>query len=173
MLGLFQTQSVSSPQKCLNCTIGIFPYFSGMTPSPPLVLYAEDDRLNQKLFEFALKEFVHSFEVVYLNDGEELLSYLAKTLPLSKLPLLKRPTAILLDINMPRINGFEALAAIKAESDLAAIAVAIFSSASDEKTIKKCYEMGAVAYLEKPMGLDGYSEVIASLELICQTHTRK
>lgn len=138
-----------------------------MSAISPLVLYAEDEFSNQKLFEFALELIPHSFEVVYVNNGEEVLNYLNQSIKIADVPHFKRPSAILLDMNMPRINGLEALEVIKAEPYFSDIPVIMFSSLPEEKVKSKTLALGAIAFLEKPVGVEKYDEVIRLLESVC------
>lgn len=140
-----------------------------MSTSRPLVLYAEDDKLTQQLFGIAMKNNSPSFEIHFLNDGQELFDYLDQTkiAPDS----FRRPSVILVDIKMPRVNGMQALREIKANPDFVQIPVIVFSSVNRKEIIDECIELGAVTHLEKPLRVEGYSTIIHLVETICLLET--
>jgi CheY-like chemotaxis protein len=114
------------------------------------VLMAEDSPEDQFLIKQAFQESAWGWCLYIVNDGEELLDYLyhrghyqAKVAP--------RPDLILLDLNLPKLDGNEALQVIKADSKLQRLPIVILTSSQAEADIHRSYELGASSYLTKPM----------------------
>lgn len=127
------------------------------------ILLAEDDPDDQLLLKraFAAAELTH--ELHFVNDGEELLDYLNRRAGYREAssPL---PGIILLDLNMPRKNGREALREIKADPDMRHIPVIVLTTSNLEEDILHSYAMGASSYIIKPVAFSGLVEVIKTLE---------
>jgi CheY-like chemotaxis protein len=84
--------------------------------------------------------------------------------------LKKEKFVLLLDINMPEINGFQLLKKIRKEHDLNLLPVLMFSTSSDEKDMQKALHLGANAYLTKPSMLDEYRNIIQSTKAFWKYH---
>jgi CheY-like chemotaxis protein len=98
-----------------------------------------------------------------VGDGEELMDYLyrrGKFISLENTPL---PSLILLDLNMPRKNGQEALTEIKKDPDFRRIPIVVFTTSREEKDISCSYELGASSYITKPVTFDALVEVMKAL----------
>ena len=114
------------------------------------ILLAEDNPKDVELTLEAISEHNLANRVVVVNDGVEVLEYLQYK---GKFKLRKKgnPAVILLDIKMPRIDGIEVLQAIKKDPILKLIPVVVLTSSREEPDLKKCYELGANAYVVKPL----------------------
>jgi two-component system response regulator len=110
------------------------------------ILVADDDKDDQYILQSAFNERGFTEKLVFVNDGDELLAHL--NAPAQKMADL--PKLILLDLNMPKKTGKEALVEIKRDGNLKTIPVIIFSTTSDEGQISQCYELGANSYIVKP-----------------------
>lgn len=110
------------------------------------ILVAEDDKDDQYILQSAFHEKGFREKLVFVSDGDELLAHLYAP-PQEMLAL---PRLILLDLNMPKKTGKEALLEIKRDGNLKTIPVIIFSTTSDEGQISQCYELGANSYIVKP-----------------------
>ena len=108
----------------------------------PTVWVVDDDTDDQYLIESAFKQFSPSIPIKQLGDGEELLSCLTKTPEL--------PHLILLDLNMPRMNGFEALEALRNVPAFQKIPVVILTTSSRTEDKQKSMALGADGFLSKP-----------------------
>lgn len=117
------------------------------------ILLVDDDPDEHLLFQDALKELRDAPRLVYARDGQQLMQFLSD----AKAEL---PTIIFLDLNMPRMNGFECLQEIRKSSKLNGIPVVIFSTTSQTQTIDKVYEQGANYYIRKPNTFAMLKEVI-------------
>jgi CheY-like chemotaxis protein len=109
------------------------------------VLVAEDSPPDFLLLEAAWKRAGNKHALLVEPDGEALLERL-------RLPEM-RPAFVLLDLNMPRKNGLETLAEMKADPRLVSIPVVIFSTSRRDVDVRRAYELGASSYVVKPPGL--------------------
>jgi CheY-like chemotaxis protein len=106
------------------------------------ILLVEDDRLDSMAVRRALKELGVSNELMHACDGEEALTLLADQRH-------EMPCLILLDLNMPRMNGLEFLEAIRAEDALKSIPIVMVSTSEAQQDLARSLELGAVAYVVK------------------------
>ncbi len=125
-----------------------------------VILMADDDQDDQMLTADALRvaKVVNDFKVV--NDGEELMDYLyhrGKHAPPASSP---RPGLVLLDLNMPRKDGREALREMKADPELRSIPVVILTTSESSSDIQRAYDMGANSFIAKPVTFDGMVEAM-------------
>lgn len=127
------------------------------------ILLADDDEDDQLLTREALQESLVQSELSIVNDGAELLAFLKREDKFSSLANEALPDLILLDLNMPRMDGRQALAAIKADADLRRIPVVILTTSKAEEDMLKSYDLGAASYLSKPVTFDGLVELMRSM----------
>ena len=127
------------------------------------ILMADDDRDDCMLTERALKKgrVLNPFVTVY--DGEELLDYLFRRGKYSNPKDSHRPVLILLDLNMPRMKGLDALTIIKADPDLRKIPVVVLTTSKQEEDVLQGYDGFISGYIVKPVTLDGLTEAMAVL----------
>jgi CheY-like chemotaxis protein len=121
---------------------------------PITIVIAEDDPDDQLLAREALEESRIANTVHFVNDGQELLDFLRHAGQYARLAP-PRPDLILLDLNMPRMDGREALAVIKADSDLRSIPVVILTTSKAEEEIVRAYNLGANSFIVKPVSFEG------------------
>jgi two-component system response regulator len=134
-----------------------------MTNVPITILYAEDDLDDQMLTADALRESRLATRLEMVQDGTELLAYLRREGRWADPESSPRPGIILMDLNMPKMDGREALAAIKADPRFASIPVVILTTSRAESDIIHSYEIGASSYIAKPVTFDGLVKVMADL----------
>jgi CheY-like chemotaxis protein len=108
------------------------------------VLLVEDDTVDAMTVKRALKELKVKNELVHTTDGKKALEYLSS-------PGNAMPCVILLDLNMPEMNGIEFLQAIKADSKLKEIPVVMLAASSEEKNIVETFHLGVAGYIFKPV----------------------
>jgi two-component system response regulator len=126
------------------------------------ILIAEDDADDQFILEAAFKECGYKDEIRFVQNGVELLHVL-QDLNIQKMVDKKFPGLILLDLNMPKKDGREALKEIKENPDLKKIPVVVFTTTKNENEIKRCYELGANTYVVKPGSFDELVKVIQQI----------
>lgn len=131
---------------------------------PFIILMADDDEDDLLLVQDAIKECGYHAHFYSVQDGEELMDYLHRNGKYSTPSLSPRPHLILLDLNMPRKSGIEALQEIKNDPDLKTIPVVVFSTSDDEKVKLSAHLLGARSFVTKPNTFD---ELVAVLESHC------
>jgi CheY-like chemotaxis protein len=130
---------------------------------PVTILMADDDADDR---EFALKAMEHSRlanELRCVEDGEELLEYLYRRGRYADPKSSPRPGLILLDLNMPRVDGREALRELKSDPALKQIPVVVLTTSKTEEDILRSYNLGANCYISKPVTFEGLVEVVKVL----------
>jgi CheY-like chemotaxis protein len=133
-----------------------------MIGEPMEILLVEDNEDDILLEQEALADakLVNLMSVV--RDGEEALAYLRRQ---GKYQNARLPGLILLDINMPKKNGFEVLNEIKMDADLKHIPVVMLTTSDSEADIVKSYARGACSFITKPMDFDKFRDVIRQFAL--------
>jgi CheY-like chemotaxis protein len=125
-----------------------------------VVLLADDDEDDRMLTAEALRESKLANELTTVNDGEELMDYLyrrGKYAPPASAP---RPGLVLLDLNMPRKDGREALREMKADAGLRSIPVVILTTSKAEEDVERAYNLGANSFIVKPVTFAGLVEAL-------------
>jgi len=130
---------------------------------PITILMADDDEDDRLLTQDALAESRVLNELHFVEDGVELLEYLERKGKFVDKSISPRPGLILLDLNMPRMDGREALQAIKAHPNLKGIPVVILTTSKQEEDMVKGYNLGAASYITKPVTFDGLVELMKTL----------
>ena len=127
---------------------------------PVTILIAEDDPDDQRLIREALGGFGPAKDLRFVGEGEELLDYLHQRGRYGDPANAPRPALILLDLNMPRKDGREALREIKQNPALRVIPVIVFSVSQAAEDILSSYELGANSYMRKPLS---FADFIATM----------
>lgn len=127
---------------------------------PIIILMADDDADDRMLTKEALAESRVLNDLRFVEDGEELMDYLKKRGEFVDSP---RPGLILLDLNMPRKDGREALKEIKADPDLRRIPVVVMTTSKAEEDIYRSYDLGASSFITKPVTFDRLVELMRTL----------
>ena len=127
-----------------------------------VILVADDDPDDCFLIKEAFKRGLLINGLRFVEDGEELMDYLRRRGKYEDPSSSPRPGIILLDLNMPRKDGREALKEIKSDSDLKSIPVVIFTTSKGEEDILRSYYLGANSFITKPVTFLGLVEAIKS-----------
>jgi two-component system, response regulator len=130
---------------------------------PVVFLMADDDPDDRLLIKEAFQESLISNSIYFVEDGVELMDYLRKQGQYSHPANAPTPDLILLDLNMPRKDGREALAEIKSDAHLRYIPVVVLTTSKAEEDIMRSYDIGAASYITKPVTFDGLVESIRGL----------
>lgn len=124
------------------------------------ILYADDDEDDQILVSEALRETPVANAIQFVNDGEELLDFLYHRGPYRDKDKYPRPALILLDLNMPRKDGREALAEIKADPNLRSIPVVVLTTSQGEEDILTTYDLGVNSFITKPVSYEQLTKIV-------------
>jgi len=124
---------------------------------------ADDDPDDRLLIKEAFQESLISNSIYFVEDGVELLDYLRWQDKFANPKDAPTPDLILLDLNMPRKDGREALAEIKSDPRLRYIPVVVLTTSKAEEDIMRSYDIGAASYITKPVTFDGLVEAIRGL----------
>src|SRR5262245_27738088 len=135
------------------------PLFNGGKPIE--ILLVEDSHDDAQLTLDALRGGRVRNRVHWVEDGDDALSFLRRAGHHAVAP---RPDLILLDLNLPRKNGFEVLAEIKENPHWRRIPVVIMTTSDDEKTIRSAYDKHANCFVTKPMDIDKFMDAVRSIE---------
>ena len=132
---------------------------------PVTILMADDDPDDRELAQAALHENRLANELRFVEDGEQLLAYLRRQGRYADPKDSPRPGLILLDLNMPRMDGREALRELKSDPALKLIPVVVLTTSRAEEDILSTYGLGANCFISKPVSFAGLVEVIKVLDL--------
>jgi CheY-like chemotaxis protein len=131
---------------------------------PITILIADDDQEDRMLAEDALKESRLVNDIRFVEDGEELLEYLQHRGRYADPEGAPRPGMILLDLNMPRMDGREALKHIKSDPELRRIPVIVLTTSKAEEDIYRSYDLGVNSFIIKPVTFDSLVNIMRALE---------
>jgi CheY-like chemotaxis protein len=124
------------------------------------VLLVEDDPGDVLMTREAFEEYLHN-RLDVVSDGSEALAYLRREGEYADAP---RPDLILLDLNLPRRDGREVLAEVKADESLRHIPVIVLTTSSADEDVLRSYQLHANAYVTKPVDFDGFIEAIRQID---------
>jgi CheY-like chemotaxis protein len=130
---------------------------------PIVILLADDDEEDRMLACDALAESRLSNDITCVTDGEDLMDYLRRQGKYAPPAVATRPGLILLDLNMPKKDGREALREIKADPDLRQISVVVLTTSKAEEDIYSSYDSGASSFISKPVTFAGLVDVMKGL----------
>lgn len=134
-------------------------------PLPIVIIIADDDPEDRMLAEDALEEARLANDIRFVEDGEELMDYLKQRGKYAEPGAAPRPGMILLDLNMPRKDGREALAEIKEDPELRTIPVIILTTSDVDEDILRSYNLGAASFITKPVTFEGLVKVMLALKM--------
>jgi CheY-like chemotaxis protein len=138
-----------------------------MATEPLVILLAEDDEGHATLIRRNLERAGVANEMIHVQDGQEVLDlirgegkYAGRT--------VNGPLLLLLDINMPRLDGIEVLRRIKADPHSARMPVIVLATTDDPREIERCYQLGCNVYITKPVACEAFVEAIRRLGFFLQ-----
>jgi two-component system response regulator len=130
---------------------------------PVVILMADDDPDDREMTREAFAEVRLANDLRFVEDGEELLDYLYHRGKFADAQSHPLPSIILLDLNMPRKDGREALKEIKSDPAFRTIRVIVLTTSQAEEDIQRTYDLSAVSYITKPVTYSNLIEVVATL----------
>ncbi len=126
------------------------------------ILLAEDDPNDVELTLTALGEYHLANEVLVVSDGAQAMDYLFRQNQYATRQD-GQPAVILLDVKMPKVNGIEVLRRIKADAELRTVPVVMLTSSREERDLVESYNLGANAYVVKPVDFHAFAEAVKRL----------
>jgi CheY-like chemotaxis protein len=131
---------------------------------PAVILLAEDDPGDQELTRRALEQSLIRNELHIVEDGEEALNYLQRRGKYEDPASSPKPDLMLLDLNMPRMDGKQLLEQMRADPNLRRIPVVALTTSKQENDIIRTYDLGANSYIVKPVDMDQFVSAIKVLK---------
>jgi two-component system, chemotaxis family, response regulator Rcp1 len=125
------------------------------------ILLVDDDLGDCRLVKETLGEGKHVGKLNVVNDGDQALQYLRGQ---GKHKSAKRPDLVLLDLNMPRKDGFATLEDIRADRHLTDLPVIILTTSTDERDVQKSYKLHANCFVSKPTRIEDFGRVMRAIE---------
>lgn len=143
----------------------------------PVILVIEDDPGDQELIRRALEHEPADIDLRIVNDGEQAINYLFRRDRFAARMLSPRPDLILLDLNLPRLDGKQVLAKIRSSEQLRSIPVVVLTTSTHEEDITRSYELGCNSFIPKPVEIDQLIQVCIELrsywfQLVRTPHSR-
>ena len=136
-----------------------------MTERPISILVADDDPDDRMMIEEAFVENRIANKITFVEDGEQLMAYLHREGPYAELKDTAYPGIILLDLNMPKKDGREALREIKEDPELCRIPVIVLTTSIAEEDIVRTYGLGVSSFITKPVSFEG---LVDAVRVICR-----
>ena len=132
---------------------------------PKKILLVEDNRDDAYLTIRALKKMNIINKIDHVLDGQEAIDYLFCENKYIEMDPKDKPALIVLDLNMPRVDGLEVLKIIRTDERTKLLPVVIFTSSSEEKDIIESYGLGANSYVQKPVDAENFDKAIKQLQM--------
>jgi len=127
------------------------------------LLIADDDPDDRMMIQAALEESYLLNSLYFVENGQELMDFLKRRGKYANPQVSPRPGLIMLDLNMPRKDGREALMEIKADPELRAIPIIVLTTSKSEEDILKSYDLGVNCFISKPVLFEELIEVVRSV----------
>lgn len=131
------------------------------SPSPVRILVVDDDPGDVLMIEEALGDSDVDKVIDVVNDGQEAMEFLRRE---GRHTEARRPDVILLDLNMPRMDGRQVLGAVKQDEDLRTIPIVVLTTSNADTDIVGSYTLQANAYVTKPIDLDDFNDVVRRID---------
>jgi len=123
---------------------------------PKPILLVEDDSVDAMTVKRAMRDLQVDHSVIHSVNGEEAMKYLTS-------PDMEKPFVILLDLNMPKMNGIEFLKVMKAYPELKTIPVIVLTTSKERRDILDSFELGASGYMIKPVDYSKFVEILSRI----------
>jgi two-component system response regulator len=130
-----------------------------MCKNEQVILAADNNEGDRFLIKKAFEKCNLTHKIIFAENGEELLTHLMQHRQNKILPQI-----ILLDLNMPKLNGLETLKIIREDSEFKTIPILILSDDKTDEKIAKAYSLGANSFIQKPLGFDKFTDFIKTID---------
>ncbi len=125
---------------------------------PKPILLVEDDNVDAMTVKRAARDLKVGHPVIHLVNGEEAMKYLTR-------PDMEKPFVVLLDLNMPKMNGIEFLKIMKTHPELKTIPVIVLTTSKEQRDILGSFELGASGYMVKPVDYPKFVDILSRIML--------
>jgi CheY-like chemotaxis protein len=132
------------------------------------ILVAEDDPTDAYFFQRAFRRAGLPVSLHFVHDGQEVIDYLQGDGQFADRSVHPRPQLVLLDLNMPRLDGFDVLNWVRQQPQLNGLQIVIFSSSDEPKDMNRAYDLGARWYLVKPHSMDELTALVGRFKKFWQ-----
>jgi CheY-like chemotaxis protein len=132
-------------------------------PNRKAILVADDSVEDAYILKRAFEKAGLTVPIQFVRDGEELVDYLSGTDEFSDRKNHPMPKLVLLDLKMPKMNGFDVLRWLQHQPELRRLIVTVLSSSDESEDVNLAYDLGANSYVVKPNGLTGYANIVEKL----------
>lgn len=129
----------------------------------PSVLLVEDDEAHAELVRRSFEDHQVPGEIFHVRDGEAALDYLHRRGAYANPAASPRPRFVLLDLRLPRVDGFEVLRAIRSSEELHRLPVVVLTTSNAEQDIARAYDEQANSYLVKPFAFEQFLDVVSEV----------
>jgi CheY-like chemotaxis protein len=133
------------------------------------ILLVEDEEAHANLIEKNLKRVGIHYPIFRVEDGQKALAFIKKEKEYSHLPIQPSSLLILLDLNLPQLDGFQVLEKIRSLQETQHTLVFILSSTNNQKEVDRCYHLGCNLYLTKSTDYQTFSNMVTALGSILKT----
>ena len=120
------------------------------------ILLVEDDSVDAMTVKRAVRDLQVNHSIIHSLNGEEAMKYLTS-------PNMEKPFIILLDLNMPKMNGIEFLKVMKAHTELKTIPVIVLTTSKERRDVLDSFELGASGYMVKPVDYSKFVEILSKI----------
>lgn len=127
------------------------------------ILLVEDNMDDAEMTIHALRKNNLANKLIHMKDGEEALDFLFGTGNFIGRDINLKPSLILLDLKMPKVDGLEVLERVKSNEATKKIPVVILTSSKEDPDVSKCYELGANSYIVKPVEFESFMKAVSEL----------
>ena len=127
------------------------------------ILLVEDNLDDAEMTVHALRKNNLANKLIHMKDGEEALDFLFGTGKFIGRDVNLKPSLILLDLKMPKVDGLEVLERVKSNESTKKIPVVILTSSKEDPDVSKCYELGANSYIVKPVEFQSFIKAVSEL----------
>lgn len=127
---------------------------------PAVILLAEDNDNDVELTKLGFRRAKFAVELHHVSNGEDCLAFLRKEGPYAKVPM---PDIILLDLNMPRMDGLEVMQEISNDAQLKHLVIVVLTSSKADEDVMRAYKQRCSSYLVKPINFEAFAKMIESL----------
>lgn len=124
--------------------------------NPTTIIFAEDNPQDVRLFQYALSQLETPINFQHFENGRQLLEAIPNIYP-------STIACVLVDLNMPFVDGFEVIAALRKNPDFHHTPIIVFTNTNSNEERLRCYELGANAYVPKPLEIEDLVKVVRSI----------